>query len=46
MKYKLAAIMCAALAGCGGGSSDPILVAPEVAVLPANATAVSALAGT
>ena len=46
MKYKLAAILCAALAGCGGGSSDPILVAPEVAVLPADATAVSALAGT
>lgn len=46
MKYKLAAIMCAALAGCGGGSSDPILVVSGDTAVPANATVVAAVAGT
>jgi hypothetical protein len=46
MKYKLAAILCAALAGCGGGSSDPLLVASADAVVPTNAAVASSVAGT
>ncbi len=47
IKLVFSAVAAAALLGaCGGGSSDPILVASADAAVPVNATVVAAVAGT
>lgn len=45
MKYKLAAVLCAVLAGCGGGG-DPILGVTADTTLSTNATTAAAVANT
>lgn len=42
MNYKLAAVLCVALAGCGGGGDDEVLGVATDTVLAANPTVTSA----
>ena len=46
MKYKLAAIFCAALAGGCGGGSDPVLGVTSNTTVAASATTAAAVANT